>query len=187
MPIEYRKPMLDVGSPRVFNCNVMTQRILAKDPEATLFFRSKPLNNLVLIKDTTPDSLSREGSTSIGTKLYFPFNENDIYEGGRTIFARDYNLRQALVEQFGRGALAKEALDIDMRILAILDRLPSLDPFLLKDVFLNEKMEMNEAYFEVGKEMWNTIEYFIIQRFESLVKAAFPDASSSHDVARTLI
>ena len=156
MANEYLKPMLDVGSPRVLNCNVMTRRILAKDPTAQTFFRCKPLNNLVLIKDS--DSQSRVAASSIGTKLYLPFNENDIYEGGRTIFVHDPNVENALIDSFGQGALPKAMLSEDMRIMRILDKLPSLDPFLLKDVFINEKIEMNPAYFEVDKALWDKIE-----------------------------
>ena len=183
MANEYLKPMLDVGSPRVLNCNVITRRILATDPEAKLFFRCKPLNNLVLIKDS--DSQSRVAA--IGTKLYLPFNENDIYEGGRTVFVHDSGVEQALVGNFGEGALPKELLAEDMRVLKILDKLPSLDPFLLKDVFINEKIDMNPAYFEVEKTLWDQIELYILLGFEPLAKAAFPDALSSDEVARKLI
>jgi hypothetical protein len=188
MASEYFKPMLDVGSPRVLNINLMTRRLMESDPAAMPFFRSRPLNNLVLIKDTMPEELRRTTSAVIGTKLYFPFNETNIYEGGRTIFVKDKYIEQALLNHFGEGALSREALAEDLRILAILDRLPSLDPFLLKDVFLNEKVSMNEAYFEVSQEVWQEIEAFILQRFEPLVKAAFPDAQSSGDGrARKLI
>src|ERR1700733_3900813 len=103
MATEYNKPMLDVGSPRVFNCNVLTRRILAKDPTVAPFFRNKRLNNLILIKDTIPENDRRNRKSAIGTKLYFPFNENEIYEGGRTIFAHDKHLEQALIEAFGQG------------------------------------------------------------------------------------
>jgi len=185
MANEYLKPMLDVGSPRVLNCNVMTRRVLAKDPAAQTFFRCKPLNNMVLIKDTDPND--RNQSSSIGTKIYLPFNENDIYEGGRTIFLHEKNVEAALIDSFGRGALPERAMADDMKILRILDQLPSLDPFLLKDVFINEKIEMNPAYFEVGKEIWDRIELYILQGFEPLAKAAFPDALSSDEVARKLI
>jgi len=161
----------------------MTKNILAKDPVAQTFFRCKPLNNLVLIKDTDPQSRD----SSIGTKIYVPFNENDIYEGGRTVFVHDRNVRQALVDNFGQGALPKEILDMDMKILRILDRLPSMDPFLLKDIFINEGIDMNPAYFEVAKELWDEIENYILQGFEPLAKAAFPDALSSGEVARKLI
>ncbi|MGB9152916.1 MAG: hypothetical protein WCD70_07495 [Alphaproteobacteria bacterium] len=185
MASEYLKPMLDVGSPRVLNCNVITHQILAKEPNASTFFRCKPLNNMVLIKDTDPQASST--ATSIGTKLYLPFNENDIYEGGRTVFVHDKGVEKSLLSSFGEGALPKEIFAQDMRVLRILDRLPSLDPFLLKDVFINEKIEMNPAYFEVGKELWDQIELYILQGFEPLAKAAFPDAVSSDEVARKLI
>lgn len=187
MVAEYAKPMLDVGSPRVFNCNVLTRRVFTKDVKATPFFRNKVLNNLVLIKDALPDDQIRSARSAIGTKLYFPFNEKDIYEGGRTIFVHDKHLEQALIEQFGQGAIAKEALDDDMKALRIFDRLPSLDPFLLKDVFLNEGITIHEGYFEVGQEIWHQIEMFILERFEPVAKAAFPDALASDDKARKLI
>jgi hypothetical protein len=187
MATEYFKPMLDVGSPRVLNVNVLTRRLLEKDPAAVLFFRTHQLNTLVLVKDTLPEELRRGAASVIGTKLYFPFNENNIYEGGRTIFAKDKRLERALIDYFGEGAIEKGALAEDIRILSVLDRLPSLDPFLLKDVFLNEKLPINEAYFEVSPEVWKEIESFILQRFEPLVKAAFPDAQSSDDKARQLI
>ncbi len=175
--------MLDVGSSRVLNCNIMTRRILAKDPDAKTFFACKPLNNLVLIKDTDPQS--RFGA--IGTKLYLPFNENDIYEGGRTVFVHNKHVEQALIDNFGEGALPKDSLASDMRILRVLDKLPTLDPFLLKDVFINEKITMNADYFEVSKEIWDQIEQYILQGFGPLAKAAFPDAVSSDEVARKLI
>jgi hypothetical protein len=186
MASEYLKPMLDVGSPRVLNCNVLTRRIMTRTPGSATFFRNKPMNNLVLIKDTIESGMSVARS-SIGTKLYFPFNENDIYEGGRTIFFHDKDMERALIENFGEGAFAKDALTEDMRILTVLDRLPTLDPFLLKDVFRNEGIEINEAYFEVSKEVWDEIELFILQKFEPLVRAAFPDVMAQDEKARKLI
>jgi hypothetical protein len=187
MASEFLKPMLDVGSPRVFNVNVMSKRIAAADPAAPLFFRNKPMNRLVLIKDVMPEGESRNATSSIGTKLYFPFNENDIYEGGRTIFLHDKHLEHAFKDNFGETALKPDALAEDMKILGIIDRLPSLDPFLMKDVYRNEGFDMNPAYFEIGQELWAEIENHILQSFEPLVKAAFPDAMASDDKARLLV
>jgi len=188
MSSEYLKPMLDVGSPRVFNCNVITRQIVAADPDAQVFFANKPMNRLVLIKDAVPDSESRGMTSGIGTKLYFPFNENDIYEGGRTIFLHDKNVERAFADNFGEGAIKPSALAADMRTLRILDRLPSMDPFLMKDALRNEGIEANPAYFEVGKELWNEIETYILRSFEPLVKAAYPDTSATSDEkARMLV
>ncbi|NTU76345.1 MAG: hypothetical protein HGA90_00770 [Alphaproteobacteria bacterium] len=187
MENKYLKPMLDTGSPRVFNCNAMTQKLQAVDPNAPMFFRNKQLNTIVLIKDTVPENERRKGGPSVGTKLYFPFNETNIYEGGRTIFLHDPHLQSAIIGHFGEGAVTKETLTEDLRLLALLDKLPSLDPFLLKDAFLREKIDVNTDYFEVSPEVWNEIETFMLQRFEPLVRAAFPDADSSDDKARQLI
>jgi len=189
MTNKYLKPMLDVGSPRVFNCNEMTKRVAAQKENAPPFFRSKQLNSIVLIKDTVPEADRAQGSPFVGTKLYFPFNETNIYEGGRTIFLHDRLLVPSIMGHYGEGAIPKEKLEEDLRIMTILDKLPSLDPFLMKDIFLRHKIPMDEAYFEVSEEAWNEIEGFMLQRFEPLVRAAFPDeeAGADDEKARALI
>jgi len=183
----YLKPMLDPGSPRVFNCNVMTHQILAKDPNAPQFYHCKPLNGTLLIKDTATGNDARKTGGSIGTKLYFPFNVENIYEGGRTIFVHDRLLEKAIIGQYGEGAIAKDNLAYDLRVLNILDQLPSLDPFLMKDAFLRQKIGMNNDYFVISAEAWSEIEQFMLQRFEPLVKAAFPESAASDEKARQLI
>src|SRR5689334_25044136 len=74
----------------------------------------------------------------------------------------------------------------DLGVLEVLDGLPSLEPFLMKDVFQRAKIEVNEAYFEISPELWTEIETFVLQRFEPLVTAAFPDAMASDEKARRL-
>ena len=187
MSTEYLKPMLDVGSPRVFNCNVITRQILAQEPEAAGFFRCKPLNKLVLIKDAVPESEATEAVSSIGTKIYFPFNENDIYEGGRTIFSHDKHVERAFADNFGEGALKSGDFAADLRMIRLLERLPSLDPFLMKDALRNDGHEINPAYFEVSKELWDQIESYILKSFEPLVLAAFPDTLSATDERARLL
>ena len=65
--------------------------------------------------------------------------------------------------------------------------MPSLDPFLLKDAFQREGIAINESYFQISAETWAEIEAFMLQQFEPLVKAAFPDAMSSDERARALM
>lgn len=70
-----------------------------------------------------------------------------------------------------------------MRIISILNRVPSLDPFLMKDVFVREGITVDEAYFEVSDETWAEIESFMLQKFEPLILAAFP-MQSRHRMTR---
>lgn len=188
MASEYLKPMLDVGSPRVFNCNVVTRQILAKDPEAGVFFKCKPINKILLIKDAIPENESHGNTSAIGTKVYFPFNEKDIYEGGRTMFFHDRNIEKAFIDMYGAGALPAADFEDDMRKIRLLDRLPSLDPFLMKDAMSNNGFQINPSYFEVSKELWHQIETYILKSFEPLVLAAFPNTVSATDEkARMLV
>ncbi|MBV8061910.1 MAG: hypothetical protein JO126_07920 [Alphaproteobacteria bacterium] len=188
MADNYLKPMLDPGSARVFNINVMTRRLMSKDPAAKPFFNNPKFNVIVLIKDTVPEAERKGNVPPIGTKLYIPFNEHDIYEGGRTIFLHNQHLQQALTDQFGvvTGVTPEMLLD-DMNKLKVLDSMPSLDPFLLKDLFMRSNMTVNELYFEISQEQWHEIELYILQRFEPLVKAAYPDAMQFDEKARQLI
>lgn len=180
--------MLDAGSPRVYNCNEMTRRVTAQHPENTpAFFRTKALNNIVVIKDTVPESERRLLGSSVGTKLYFPFNEQDIYEGGRTIFLHGKGIDRAIEDYCGEGAITKESLAADLAILNVLNQLPSLDPFLMKDAFLRAGIDIHEAYFEVSAALWEEIENYMLQKFEPLIMAAFPNAKSSDEIARQLI
>ncbi len=179
--------MLDTGSPRVFNCNEMSRRVLAQNPDAPPFFANKALNAIVLIKDTVPEEDRRAGAPSVGMKLYFPFNENEIYEGGRTIFYHAKGVEKAILDYCGESAVSRDALDRDLRIMSVLARIPSLDPFLMKDIFLQEKINVHEAYLEVSQEAWEEIELYMLQKFEPLITAAFPDVQSSDDKARQLI
>jgi hypothetical protein len=183
----YLKPMLDPGSPRVFNCCVMTQKLLKRDPGTQLFFKNRQLNNILLIKDTIPENERVACMPSVGTKLYIPFNEADFYEGGRTLFLHDKGIKNTMLAHYGESALDSVLLEEDFKMMRILGGLPSLDPFLMKDVFRRENIKVNEAYFEVSEEAWREIELFMLQRFEPLVRAAFPDADGTDEKARTLI
>jgi hypothetical protein len=188
MAVKYLKPMLDAGSSRVFNCNETSRKLQKQDAAATPFFKTPRFNALVFIKDAVPEAERRGNAPPVGTKLYVPFNEEDIYEGGRTVFLHDPQLAATLAAHFGLSDAAhKPALDHDLRVMKIIDGLPSLDPFLMKDVFARENIAVNEAYFEISPEQWREIEIFILQRFEPLVKAAFPDAMSSDEKARQLV
>src|SRR3984957_11560724 len=190
MSVKFLKPMLDAGSSRVFNFNSITRIIKAKDPAAPLFFHNPPLNNVVLIKDAVPEFERKGlGARPIGTKLYFPFNEAEVYEGGKTIFLHAKNLQQAIVENVGmKASLTPQMLAEDVRKLEILDGLPSLDPFLMKDVFIRANLSVNERYFEISPELWQEIETFVLQSFEPLVKAAFSENTPNYEEkARALV
>ncbi|MGH7087417.1 MAG: hypothetical protein ACREFQ_00785 [Stellaceae bacterium] len=171
----YLRPMLDSGSSRVFNCNDRSRKLVQEQAKDPYFFRQPKLHGIILIKEANVDRGSRSGgSPVVVTKLYFPYNHEDVYEGGRSIFFHDPRLLDVLNELFGlRGAETnQEDLQHDLKVLGILDRLPSLDGFLMRDALELDGIAANENYFEVSGSERTAIQEFIRRKFEPLVRAA---------------
>ncbi len=169
--------MLNAGSSRVFNCNDVARKLEHREGEENPFlFKTPAMHHLVLIKEALRyDDPRHPKGAAIGSKLYVPYNQNDIYEGGRSIFLHSPVLLQVFHEQFGveQNETSSAALDHDMKIFRILDELPSLDGFLMHDALELEGVEANEAYFDVSPEERAGIQEFIRGKMEPLVRATY--------------
>ncbi|HUZ73095.1 MAG TPA: hypothetical protein VMU87_08915 [Stellaceae bacterium] len=184
------RPTIDVGSSRVFDCNGITLKLLGEQPgNDELFFRHPRLNQVVVVKHSLlPSERRSRRDPPVGTKLFFPFNEHAPSEGGSTIFLHDRRLEAALCERCGLSRSAgAEAFEEDFRLLRLLSRLPTLDPFLLRDVIEAEGLPVNDRYLDITDDHWTEIQGLIQQRFIPIVRAAFPEANASRAKAKRLI
>lgn len=175
---QYLRPMLDSGSSRVFNCNDRARRLIREKSDDPYFFKLPKMHGLIIIKEAIVGHAKRGADEPIiGTKLYVPYNQEDVYEGGRSVFFHDPRLLELLNELFGlRGAGVEEAdLNHDLKILGILDRLPSLDGFLMRDALELEGVAGNEEYFELTGAERAVIHAFVRHKFEPLVRKACGD------------
>jgi hypothetical protein len=178
---QYLRPMLDSGSSRVFNCNDRARKLIDEKAADPYFFRLPKMHGLILIKEANVQGAKRDSSAPIvTTKLYLPYNQEDVYEGGRSVLFHDPRLLEILNELFGlKGAtLAEPDLQHDLKILGILDRLPSLDGFLMRDALELDGIAANENYFEVSGPERAAIYEFIRRKFEPLVRAACDSEST---------
>jgi hypothetical protein len=169
--------MLNAGSSRVFNCNDVARKLEhRKGEDSPYLFKTPAMHYLVLVKEAMRyDDPRHPKGFAIGSKLYVPYNSEEIYEGGRSIFFHSPHLMQVFHEQFGvdRGEESSVALDHDMRVFKILDELPSLDGFLMHDALELEGIDANEAYFDVSPEERSSIQDYIRGKMEPLVAAAY--------------
>ena len=182
--------MIDSGSSRVFDCNAVTLKLAREDGgDETRFFRHPALNHVVIIKHSAlPHERRTRNDPPVGTKLFFPFNEANPYEGGSAIFLHEPQLEAALMEKCGVNRFNdRESFEEDLRILRLLARLPTLDPFLLRDVLDADKIKVHERYLEISSAQWLEIQNLIQQRFVPIVNAAFPEATNSRTAAKKLI
>jgi hypothetical protein len=186
----YLQPMLDAGSSRVFNCNDRARKLLKEKAEKPYFFKMTKMHGLVLIKEPVLDAGRRAVSDSIvGTKIYIPYNQDNVYEGGRSIFFDDPRLTSVLNEMFGLKGVTVEQADFnhDVKVLGILHQLPSLDGFLMRDALELEGVTTNDNYFEVSGDERTAIYEYIRRKFEPLVRAACSGASSVSSKVNQLI
>ena len=163
---------LESGASRVFNCLQLTRGLRDQGGEgasADPFFALRGLNNIILIKETAlPGKDGRDAfdaALPVRTKLFIPYNPANPYEGGQSSFTDEARFEDALAYLTGASVASSEPLRRDLEKIRLLEQMPSLDPFLLKDKFTLSGIKINDAYFKLSQEDWTNIRSHIRQRF----------------------
>jgi len=121
---------------------------------------------------------------AVATKIIIPFDFSDLRAGGRSLFVdqRGYcdMLRSA-------GNYSGDALDRDLWVLRLMNAVPSLDPFLLREHLRNNNIEVSPTYFAIS-EGDQTLMYDFVRKEMSrlVVLAGGGDASGSRLVTAML-
>ena len=104
----YLYPILDAGSSRVFNvCRHTSKLLLSVQPDdpTTKFdplFKSDALNKSIIVKETRPSKIAfHKYNQPMGSKIYFPYDIENIYDGGRSLFIDEPKIDLILKENFG--------------------------------------------------------------------------------------
>lgn len=176
--------MLSAGSSRVLDCCTVAQAIAAIEPgtetPGPLLFQTPALNTAVLIKALPPDHrfVDSRGQprTRVGTKIYVPFDGRRLADGGQTTFFGTKQFQSAMAGLIDLDQPAKRAaFESDCAKLVMLDKLPSLAPFLLRDRLELSKIEVDRRYFQLPEEEWRQICAFIRAEFARIVDAILPE------------
>ena len=113
-------------------------------------FLSSAINRAFIIKHRTrsDESYLFPSPQSSTTKIITPFDETDLRAGGRSIFIDQRGYREAL-RQMGIYQ-TDERLDRDFAVLRLLNVIPSLDPFLLREHLRNHDIDVAPCYFAIS-------------------------------------
>lgn len=139
------------------------------------FFTNRNANRLVIMKYVPPahERPTMASSRAVQTKLYLPFNDANLEEGGRTILLSDPKLEQALDEQLAMSARRDPAgYRRDRMVLDVLDSLPSLDPFLMRDKLEIEAIAVDEGYFAIPPGELDAIKFFVRDKMTKVARFA---------------
>lgn len=160
------RALLRSGSARVFDLQGRSRELQKRPglPAPKPFFKNRNANRLLILKYTPPahERVGLRTERAVQTKLYLPFNEQNIEEGGKTILLADTRLEEALEEQLALSPRHDAAaFRHDRAILEILDNLPSLDPFLMRDRMEIEAQDVDNAYFALADDELEKIKNFV--------------------------
>jgi hypothetical protein len=168
---------LHSGSPRVFNCLRLARSVVDATPEGQkpqLLFQTPILNKIVIFKDlhSTDSGYSSARAVRVGTKIYLPFDEKRLDDGGLTFFFDRREFMKMLGEFVDlSNPVARETLSADVRILEVLDALPTFAPFLVRDSFEQSSIVADPLYVAIPESEWEEIRAFIRDRFRQILAA----------------
>ena len=141
-------------------------------------FLSPVINKAFLLKHRTraDETYLFASPRAVATKILIPFDSTDLRAGGRSLFVdqRGYvdSLRQA-------GNYNPESLQRDQMVLRLLNAVPSLDPFLLREHLRNNKVDVSPCYFAISEGDQERMYKFVTGEMSKLVAMAGGDGGGA--------
>lgn len=118
------------------------------DHAAQPMFRSAAINTAFFLKHRmrSDETYLFNSVRSVATKIIVPFDLEDLRAGGRSIFIEQRGFIESLRST---GPYKDENLERDLVVLRLLNTLPSLDPFLLREHLKRNGFEPARPYFAI--------------------------------------
>lgn len=135
-------------------------------------FRTPALNRALIIKhrlrrdEVDLFHLRRQ----VATKVVVPIDSSDLASGGRFVFVDQRGFEQIMLESFGL-----EADHPDLATLRLMDALPSLDPFLLREQLRRNALDPAACYFAVSESDLARMIQFVEDEIRPLVTLSLGD------------
>ncbi len=139
-------------------------------------FRHPGLNSCLILKHRlrVNERVLFDGEPkAVATKLLFPYDWSDLTIGGRSILFGQRGFDASLRYEIGEGIGP-----VDRDMLAILDGLPSLDPFLLREHLRRHGRRVADCYFEISPADADSMRRHVAEQLRELISLAFGAGSA---------
>ena len=111
----------------------------------------------------------------IATKVIFPFDVRDLDLGGQYLFVHEPDLAQQLERHLD---WRTSFLERDIAVLRALDRLPTLDPFLIREALSAQKVDVAPCYFRLSPADRDEMLEFVSSEVAALIELCFGKLTS---------
>jgi len=122
------------------------------------------------LKTITFDMTARVEKGDIATFLYVPFDIEAIAGGGNSLDLSVARGRAEALFELTGFAINEEGRSVarDRRLIELIEELPSLDPFLLRDRLETDGIDAPDAYFEISESEFQEIKKYILGKFKPI-------------------
>lgn len=146
------------------------------------FFQNQILNRSLILKHRLRESEREEFATprSVATKLVIPIDITDLRVGAHYVFVGQKNFEKML-----SGSIDNLDLNLskDLETLAILDTIPTLDPFILREQLLRNGVKPASCYFQIASSDVARMLTFAEAEIGELVKMSVGAEGTGEQVA----
>ena len=134
-------------------------------------FLSPVINKSFLLKHRTrsDETYLFTSPRTIATKIIIPFDVTDLRAGGHSLFVDQRGYIDTLR---AIGNYSPEKLERDLSVLRLLNAVPSLDPFLLREHLRNNGIDVSPSYFAISDGDQERMHSFVSQEMSQLVALA---------------
>ena len=145
-----------------------------RDPAwaARPFFKNPTLNKSLILKHRLRRNESDLffDNRRTATKLVVPIDGQELKLGGRYVFVGQINYDEMLSDYLGESWTTDPA---DRELLAMIDRLPSLDPFLLREQMRRHGRDPARCYFEISDAYMAHMFGFVEREVQKLIDLCY--------------
>lgn len=142
-------------------------------------FSNQHLNSSVIMKHALRASERHifNGMRLNATKLVFPFAKEDLSLGGESLFVGEPDFARKLAQKIGAGDPSK--MQDDLETLALIDSLPSFDPFLMRERLRQSGKMVARCYFDISAADATRMQNFVSSQIAALVELAFAGSGAA--------
>lgn len=172
----------EASSARVLDlASLAAEKPTDEDYAARPMFLHPVLNRAILVKhngggvDSDPFAPRRLGAT----KVIFPFDVFDLDLGGQYLFVDQTDFMALMRRHLDYDD--PEQLERDVAVLRMLDKLPTLDPFLVRGILAHQQIDVGRCYYRLSELDRADMMGFVVSEMQALIKLCFKDQETGGD------
>lgn len=140
-------------------------------------FKSRALNTSIILKHRlrADEAYLFDDYRTTATKIIIPFERRDLGLGGQSFFVGQRGWLDLMYEACADG----RSPEFDIGVLRLMDRLPSLDPFLLREHLRRHGHFVASCYFAISPADLDAMQAYVASQIEALIRLAYTSPTNN--------